>query len=171
MNEILARHLKEKIYGYVRGDFTVPEISKWASEREEFAKALPYIKDKSDIIFFLINQLGLETHSFYIEEKLTIKKDGIVKNLKRYQNGEITSDDLFNWADDIWNWELIEGYEDEIARAVIEHLAEDSERLNILKKEDYDDLIWHLEKSKDIESSIAKLYAIFGKCDLKPKRS
>jgi hypothetical protein len=162
MDNTLSIQAKEKVLGYLRGDFSVPELYQWTSEQENFKGSLQYIKDKADIIFFLVNEAGLETSNFYVEEKIVVTRTGMIKNLNRLLKQAITAEDLFNWADDVWNWELVEGCEDELVEFLIECLTQDPDKIKALTTKDIENLISHLEKSKDAPSSLKAFEEIFG---------
>ena len=161
MSDQLTKNIHDKVFGYIKGDISITELYDWANKMQEFAEPLTHVKNKSDVIFFLINQGELETRNFYTDEMLTIKKAGIIKNIKRAIGKEITTEELYNWADDVWNWDLVEGYDDEITQAIIEQLADDPERLKLLRMEDFENILWHLEKSMDPDLSISKTNFIF----------
>ena len=161
MDDGLINSVKQKIFDYVRGNLSISEIYDWVSSREEFKDAIPHIKDKGDIIFFLMNKAGFETSSFYVDERLVITRESIVKNLKRLIDDKINPEELYNWADDIWNWEFIEGYEDQSVQKIIECLTGDPLKLKMITKEDYKDLISHLESRKNDASSLVCLEKLF----------
>ncbi len=161
MEENLRKDIIDKIFGYLTGRLTLTQINTWALSSKHFKEQIPYIREKSDILFFLLNKAGIETRNYYPEQKIIISRNALAGNIRRCLDGNISRMDLYNWCDDVYNWELIEGFEDEIVKSLINKITMNLFTVEKLNNSDLENIIWHLEKSNDPDLTADKADIIF----------
>lgn len=161
MQDELAKLLKEKIIEYITGQSSAKDLLQWALTREEMRSKASKIRNGSDIVFLLVEQAGLDVKNFYIKERINIPARGLIRNIERTVKGEMTPSELYNWADDVFNWELIEGFEGDLVKNTVKHLSASEKRLEELTKEDYRLIMTHLNDSENKDLCIKRIGLIF----------
>jgi hypothetical protein len=158
---IMTNHIKDKIFKYLSGEITVNDIYDWAAGRKEYGAVLENLRERSEILFYLLNESGMNTRDYYPETQVIICEKYLLENVKRTLKGEIARSDLFNWADDVYSWELVEGFESEKAELVVKHISSDLNDIECLEDSDLESIIWHIGNTHDNELLKNKIELIF----------